>query len=108
MRRLILIVACVLVLAAALAACGGSAGGGSSSAATTAPAATASATGAAAIWDQQCAGCHAADPAGVGVTDVKTVQRVVEDGVQGMPAFKGKLSAADIKAVSEYVAKASQ
>jgi mono/diheme cytochrome c family protein len=107
MRRLILIAALVVVLGTVLGACGGSSSGASG--ATSAPTVTTSAaSGAAAVWNAQCATCHSPDPAGVGVADAAAVRHVVEKGAEGMPPFAGKLSASEIKAVSEYVAKAGQ
>jgi mono/diheme cytochrome c family protein len=60
-----------------------------------------------------CAGCHTLAAAGAkGTTgpnldslkpDAGTVTSVVTNGSGTMPAFSGKLSAAEIKAVAEYV-----
>jgi mono/diheme cytochrome c family protein len=108
MRRLILITLLAAALVAGLAACGGSSDGSGGTGTATAPPSPSAAGGGAAIWDAQCSGCHSPDPTGVGVADAKQVQKVVEDGAEGMPAFAGKLSAADIEAVSQFVAKAAQ
>ena len=105
-------------LALLLAACGGS--GGSSSGASSAPASTASGGGtqnASAqgkqVFTQNCKGCHTLKDAGstgtVGpnLDDLKppkdTVVRQVDNGGGPMPAFKGKLSDAQINAVATYV-----
>ena len=76
----------------------------------------------AAVWTKRCASCHGADGKGdtkVGkkykVADLSDpswplawtaprVRKVIEDGVQGqMPAWKEKLSPAEIEAVTAYV-----
>ncbi|MEA2382025.1 MAG: hypothetical protein QOH72_1996 [Solirubrobacteraceae bacterium] len=66
------------------------------------------------IFTQNCAGCHALKNANangqVGPNldnlkpDAATVQRQVTNGGGAMPAFKGQLSDAEIKAVAQYVA----
>ena len=55
------------------------------------------------MYQAQCAGCHdtGADLAG---EDAGSVRAVVENGAEGMPAFAGKLTPAEIEAVSEYLA----
>jgi cytochrome c6 len=60
-----------------------------------------------------CAGCHTLKAAGAGGTtgpnldslkpDAGTVTSVVKSGSGAMPAFSGKLSASEIKAVADYV-----
>lgn len=67
------------------------------------------------VFTENCASCHtlkAADASGqVGPNlddlqpDQATVQKQVENGGGAMPAFKGQLSAAQITAVSAYVAQ---
>jgi mono/diheme cytochrome c family protein len=67
-----------------------------------------------AVFTKNCAGCHTLKDAGakgnVGPNlddlkpDAATVQRQVENGGGGMPAFKSILQDAEIKAVSQYVA----
>jgi mono/diheme cytochrome c family protein len=112
--------AVVIVLALSIAACGGGdddngGGGGSSSASTqqsTGGSENASAEGKT-VFDSNCKGCHTLKDAGAtgsvgpNLDDVKpdeaTVQRQVENGGGPMPAFKGKLSDAQISAVSTYV-----
>jgi mono/diheme cytochrome c family protein len=112
MRRPILIITLAIVLAPAAVSCGGSNGYGNGSApATAAPGASVPANASdrgAQVWRSYCAGCHAQDPAAVGVADAAAVQRVVENGAGDMPGFAGKLPAAGIKAVSRYVAEAAQ
>jgi mono/diheme cytochrome c family protein len=66
------------------------------------------------IFTQNCAGCHTLKNANangqVGPNldnlkpDAATVQRQVTNGGGAMPAFKGQLSDAEIKAVAQYVA----
>jgi cytochrome c551 len=65
------------------------------------------------VFTENCASCHTLKDAGakgqVGpdLDDLKpddaTVQRQVTNGGGGMPAFKSQLSAAEIKAVAQYV-----
>jgi mono/diheme cytochrome c family protein len=65
------------------------------------------------IFTQNCAGCHTLKDAnargqvGPNLDDLKpdepTVQRQVTNGGGAMPAFKGQLSDAEIKAVAQYV-----
>ncbi len=76
---------------------------------------------AAANWNQYCAACHAKDGSGstmmgkklglkdyrdpkvqAGFTDTQAAQ-VITDGKDKMKAFKGKLSADEIKALVAYV-----
>jgi mono/diheme cytochrome c family protein len=66
------------------------------------------------IFTQNCAGCHTLKDAnargqvGPNLDDLKpdaaTTQRQVANGGGAMPAFKGQLSDAEIKAVAQYVA----
>jgi mono/diheme cytochrome c family protein len=66
------------------------------------------------IFTQSCGGCHTLKDAGTSgsvgpnLDDLKpdqaTAQRQVTNGGGGMPAFKGQLSDAQIKAVAQYVA----
>jgi mono/diheme cytochrome c family protein len=65
------------------------------------------------IFSENCASCHTLKDAnangqvGPNLDDLKpddaTVQRQVTNGGGGMPAFKGQLSDAEIKAVAQYV-----
>jgi len=69
------------------------------------------------IYTKRCAGCHGADGAGkttmgekMGVASlvatklsVAELQAVVSDGRKKMPAYKEKMGADELKAVSEYV-----
>jgi mono/diheme cytochrome c family protein len=66
------------------------------------------------VFTQNCGGCHTLKDAGTSgsvgpnLDDLKpdqaTAQRQVTNGGGGMPAFKGQLSDAQIKAVAQYVA----
>jgi mono/diheme cytochrome c family protein len=65
------------------------------------------------VFTENCASCHtlkdanATGKVGPDLDDLKpddaTTQRQVENGGGGMPAFKGQLSDAEIKAVAQYV-----
>jgi len=107
------LLACV---ALALGGCGG--GDDSSGEATTATAATTTEEGAAAgkeVFVSNCGGCHTLAAAGTSGTtgpnlddlkpDEATVEQQVRNGGGGMPAFEGRLSDAEITAVSQYVAE---
>jgi mono/diheme cytochrome c family protein len=106
--------AVLIVLALSLAACGGGDNGGSSSQPSSSSGGTqnASAQGKT-VFTSNCKGCHTLQAAGAtgsvgpNLDDVRpdkaTVQRQVENGGGPMPAFKGKLSDAQINAVSTYV-----
>jgi len=112
----------VILLAAlllALAACGGSTGG-SETTQTRAPTGTTGIPAASegrAVFSDNCSGCHTLKAAGstgnVGpdLDDLKpgeaTVKNQVIHGGGGMPAFKGKLSPAQITAVASYVSKSA-
>jgi mono/diheme cytochrome c family protein len=100
-----------------LAACGGDDNGGGSSAQQSTSTATGGAQHASAegkqVFTQNCGGCHTLADAGtngqVGPNldelkpDKARVQRQVTNGGSKMPAFKGRLSADQIDAVSTYV-----
>jgi mono/diheme cytochrome c family protein len=109
----------VVALALLLAACGGSGNSGSSSGASSAPASSssggtqnASAAGKQ-VFTQNCGGCHTLKDAGTSgsvgpdLDQLKppkaTVVRQVNNGGGPMPAFKGKLSTAQINDVATYV-----
>jgi mono/diheme cytochrome c family protein len=112
-------IAVSLVALLLVAACGGSdnsSSGGSSSAAGGSSSASGSASASAQgkqVFSQNCKGCHTLQDAGatgsVGPNlddlqpDKATVVRQVNNGGGPMPAFKGKLSDAQINAVSTYV-----
>jgi len=113
--------AVLAALALVLAACGGndSGGGGGSSASTSTSSSTAAggAENASAegktVFTANCKGCHTLKDAGAtgsvgpNLDDLKppkaTIVRQVNNGGGPMPAFKGKLSDAQIDAVSTYV-----
>jgi mono/diheme cytochrome c family protein len=116
-------IAVSLVALLLVAACGGSdnsSSGGSSSAAGGSSSASGSASASAQgkqVFTQNCKGCHTLKDAGatgsVGPNlddlqpDKATVVRQVNNGGGPMPAFKGKLSDAQINAVSAYVSSAA-
>jgi mono/diheme cytochrome c family protein len=104
-----------LVALALAAACGGSdnsSSGGGSSSSSASGSASASAQGKQ-VFTTNCKGCHTLKDAGatgsVGpnlddlAPDKATVVRQVNNGGGPMPAFKGKLSSAQINAVATYV-----
>ena len=115
--------AALAALTLLLAACGGDDNGGSTTSSSDAPSTTQSTstgTGAAnasaegkQVFTQNCKGCHTLQAAGAtgsvgtNLDDLKppkaTVVRQVENGGGPMPAFKGKLTDAQIDAVSTYV-----
>jgi cytochrome c551 len=106
-----LIGAIVVVAAVALvaAACGGStsttAGPATTAAGSTTTAAGAGTTAsgavdAAALFAQDCQGCHQNVPSG----SVDAVKSAITDGKGGMPAFKDKLTAEQISALATWVA----
>jgi cytochrome c551 len=115
MFRNLLLTALASALIVVAGACGGGTDGGTAPATTPVPTSTASAGGGttsidgAALYAQNCAGCHKADGSGGfgpdlrGETDVAEVTAHVRDGGSRMPAFGDKLTAAQIQALAEYV-----
>ena len=108
-------IAVSLVALALVSACGGSdnsSSGGGSSSSSASGSASASAQGKQ-VFTTNCKGCHTLKDAGatgsVGpnlddlAPDKATVVRQVNNGGGPMPAFKGKLSTAQINAVASYV-----
>jgi mono/diheme cytochrome c family protein len=115
----------LVALTLLLAACGGDDSGGSSaSSAAPSTQSTSTGTGSAGgaenasaegkqVFTQNCKGCHTLQDAGAtgsvgpNLDDLKppkaTVVRQVENGGGPMPAFKGKLTDAQINAVATYV-----
>ena len=109
----------LLAMALLLAACGGSSGSSSSS--SSAPPASSSSSGGTEnasaegkqVFTQNCGGCHTLKDAGTtgsvgpNLDELQppkaTVVRQVNNGGGPMPAFKGKLTDAQINAVSTYV-----
>ena len=113
------------IVALLLVGCGGGDSGGSAGSGTTTQQSstqeststsgggTASAAEGKQVFTQNCGGCHTLADAGTNgqvgpnLDDLKpdeaTVERQVTDGGGRMPAFKGRLSAAQIKAVATYV-----
>ena len=109
----------LLALALLLAACGGSSGSSSSS--SSAPPASSSSSGGTEnasaegkqVFTQNCGGCHTLKDAGTtgsvgpNLDELQppkaTVVRQVNNGGGPMPAFKGKLTPAQIDAVATYV-----
>jgi mono/diheme cytochrome c family protein len=98
-------VAAAAVLALLAAGCGGSSSSGGSSGA--------NAAGAKVFADAGCKNCHTLKAAGASGTvgpnldqlqpSAALVTKQVNNGGGVMPSFKGKLSAAQIKAVADYV-----
>jgi len=111
----------LVALALLLAACGGSSGSSSSSSSAPPASSSSTSTGGAEnastegkqVFTQNCGGCHTLKDAGttgsVGpdLDELKppkaTVVRQVNNGGGPMPAFKGKLTPAQIDAVATYV-----
>jgi len=109
----------LLAMALLLAACGGSSGSSSSS--SSAPPASSSSSGGTEnasaegkqVFTQNCGGCHTLKDAGTtgsvgpNLDELQppkaTVVRQVNNGGGPMPAFKGKLTPAQIDAVASYV-----
>ena len=109
----------LLAMALLLAACGGSSGSSSSS--SSAPPASSSSSGGTEnasaegkqVFTQNCGGCHTLKDAGTtgsvgpNLDELQppkaTVVRQVNNGGGPMPAFKGKLTDAQIDAVATYV-----
>jgi len=109
----------LLAMALLLAACGGSSGSSSSS--SSAPPASSSSSGGTEnasaegkqVFTQNCGGCHTLKDAGTtgsvgpNLDELQppkaTVVRQVNNGGGPMPAFKGRLTPAQINAVATYV-----
>ena len=109
-------IAISLVSLLLLAACGGSDNSSSSSSSSSSSGASGSASASAEgkqVFTQNCKGCHTLQDAGAtgsvgpNLDDLKPdkarVVRQVNKGGGPMPAFKGKLSDAQINAVATYV-----
>ena len=110
----------LLAMALLLAACGGSSGSSSSSSSAP-PASSSTSSGGAQnasaegkqVFTQNCGGCHTLKDAGTtgsvgpNLDELQppkaTVVRQVNNGGGPMPAFKGKLTPAQIDAVATYV-----
>ena len=111
MLRLAIAVSLVAVLL--LAACGGSDNSSSSSSSSSASGSASASAQGKQVFTQNCKGCHTLQDAGATGTvgpnlddlqpDKATVVRQVNNGGGPMPAFKGKLSDAQINAVASYV-----
>lgn len=111
MRRALAAGATLAAVALGGAGCGSGDGGGAGTSATASP-------GAKVFADTGCGSCHTLQAAGttgtVGPTlegrdyDLAAVQRWVAGGGKGMPSYEGQLSPAEIRAVSAFVAAASQ
>jgi cytochrome c551 len=107
---LIAVVALVVIAAVVLAACGSSTTTTTAGVTTTAGGVTTTAAGtattaggtvdAAALFAQNCAGCHKNVPNG----SAASVQSTIESGKGSMPAFSGKLTADQITALAAWVA----
>ena len=112
MGRVIMVLTVAAVLAAVAVACGGS----STDASTTAPTPaetqvvpTETAGEVAALFADNCAGCHGADGGGGSGPDIRgednrdRVKTQIESGGDGMPAFSGQLPPGQIDALAQYV-----
>ncbi len=125
MRRHVLVLALALILALGLASCGDepAGDGGVTPAAspsevtppTDTPTATETPSGgageeAAALYTDNCAGCHGPSggggsaPAIAGEDNVDRIREQVREGGDGMPSFSGSLTAAQIDALARFVA----
>ena len=114
MLRKLLLLALVLVATAGVAACGDEETPAATPEATptaTTPASTPTqaADDPAALFTDNCAGCHGADGSGGNGPDLRGEDNVdgiaeqVREGGGGMPAFSGELTDAQIQALAEYV-----
>ena len=123
MLRRLAMFGCLTAVVVAASACGGSSGSSSSSSETepttaattgTSGGGTASLAAGKKVFVANCGSCHtlanadAGGQVGPDLDDLKpdeaTVQRQVENGGGGMPAFGSQLSAKEITAVAKYVA----
>jgi len=110
MRRAVLAFVLAIALAGVVVACGGDSteGGATTPAATSTEAATPA--DAAAIYADNCAGCHGADGGGgsaraiTGEDDVDRIREQVLEGGGGMPGFSGTLTAPQVDALAQFVA----
>jgi mono/diheme cytochrome c family protein len=92
---------------------GGSSGAGSSSSSGSSSGSGSTSAGAAVFASAGCASCHALKAAGAAGTigpnldqvrpSASTVSTIVQSGGGSMPSFAGRLSAAQITAVAQYV-----
>jgi mono/diheme cytochrome c family protein len=119
MRRAVLALVLAIALAGVVVACGGDSteGDATTPAETPTEAATPNAStpaegavDAAAIYADNCAGCHGADGGGgsapsiVGEDNVDRIREQVLEGGGGMPGFSGTLTAPQIDALAQFVA----
>jgi len=106
-------IAVALISALLVTACGGGGGGSSSGSSSAAGGSSNASAQGKTVFNTNCKGCHTLKDAGstgsVGPNldelqpDKATVVRQVDNGGGQMPAFKGKLSDAQINAVATYV-----
>ena len=118
-----------LALACMLAGCGGGDGGGDTAAGTATtvggerpspepPVQGDADAGRRVFVDAGCGGCHTLDAAGTRATtgpnldeqelDYSEIVEQIEDGGDGMPAFRGRLSETQINNVAAFVAESTQ
>ena len=101
----ILTVVVLLVVALVAASCGGDEEETTTTAAPTttsaAPETTAATIDAAALYAENCAGCHADGVSG----SASEIETIIDDGAAEMPAFGDKLSAEEVAALAAYAAE---
>lgn len=107
-RRLLglgtLVIVVLVAVALVAASCGASAEESTSTTAavatTSGSATTAETIDAAALYAENCAGCHENGVSG----SASEIETIVDDGADEMPAFGDKLSAAEVAALAAYAA----
>jgi mono/diheme cytochrome c family protein len=99
----IVVVVIVVLATLSLAACGTSTSSTTAGPTTSAAGPTTTAGGAAdaaALYTQNCAGCHQFFPNGT----ADNVKAIIESGKQSMPGFKDQLTADQITALANWIA----
>lgn len=93
------LVAALLIVALAVASCGGSTTTTVGASTTVSPATT-GAINAAALFAQDCQGCHGSIPS----AGLDVVKATIQNGRGSMPGFADKLTADQVSALANYVA----